>query len=105
MDKTVIQRSKYGIAVKTSLISGVIVLVLLGLSSIFLIKFQSKLIGSVISTYISNVNTAIDEQGAVQEADLKKAFQTFLTHRSGASYKIPASKHLEKSHHFAHANV
>jgi len=75
MDKTVIKRSKYGIAVKTSLISGVIVLVLLGLSSIALIRFQSKLIGSVISMYISNVNTAIDEQGAVQDADLKKSFQ------------------------------
>jgi methyl-accepting chemotaxis protein len=74
MEKTIIQRSKYGIAVKTSLISGVIVLILLGLSSIALIRFQSKLIGAVINTYISNVNEALDEQGANQEADLKKAF-------------------------------
>lgn len=76
MEKTIIQRSKYGIAVKTSLISGVIVLALLGLSSIVLVSFQSRLIGSIINTYISNVNAAIDEQGENQEEDLRKAFQT-----------------------------
>lgn len=76
MSETIIQRSKFGIAVKTSLISGIIVLALLGLSSFFLIKFQSSLIGSIINAYISNVNTAIDEQGANQEEGLKKGFQT-----------------------------
>lgn len=85
MSENIIQRSKFGIAVKTSLVSGVVVLALLGLSSFFLIRFQSSLIGSIINTYINNVNTAIDEQGANQEEGLRKGFQTNADIASGVA--------------------
>jgi methyl-accepting chemotaxis protein len=73
--KAILKSDKIGIAEKTSLISGVIVFVLLGIVSIILILFQFGLISSVIKTYTTNVNEAIDQQGANQKADMETAFK------------------------------
>ncbi len=73
--KAILKSDKIGIAEKTSLISGIIVFVLLAIVSIVLILFQFGLITSVISTYTTNVNEAIDQQGANQKADMETAFK------------------------------
>lgn len=85
MNDISLKSNKFGIAEKTSIISGVIVFLLLGIVSIGLIIFQSSLVSFVIDTYSANVSEAIDEQGANQKEDMQLSFKTTTEIATGIS--------------------
>jgi hypothetical protein len=53
---------RVGISVKTSLINGCIVFILLTLTSILLLKFQSDIVNFIIHDHVRKIESAIDQQ-------------------------------------------
>ncbi|MCP3926963.1 MAG: methyl-accepting chemotaxis protein [Desulfobacterales bacterium] len=76
MDKKIVKVKRDGIAFRTSIICGIIVLSLLSLVTVYLFFSQSNLMDYVISNYSTNVNKAIDEQGEFQKKDLVTKYKT-----------------------------
>ena len=65
-----IKNNKFGIILKTSLICGAIVLVLLVISNFVFIRLESNLVDSIINTYAEKFEKNIDEEGDIQKNDL-----------------------------------
>lgn len=67
---------KIGIILKTSLISGAVVLVLLVISNFLFMRLESSLVDNIIDTYAERVEKTIDDEGDIQEKSLSKEMQT-----------------------------
>ena len=65
-----IKNTKFGIILKTSLICGAIVLVLLVISNFIFIGLESNLVDSIINTYAERFEKNIDDEGDIQKNDL-----------------------------------
>jgi methyl-accepting chemotaxis protein len=66
---------KLGLSVKTSLICGIVVLVLLSLSSFVFLQIESGLVDAIIDEYVGRVEKTFDEEGNVQKAELNTRIQ------------------------------
>ncbi len=69
------KQSRFGISVRTSVISGLTVLILLSISSVIFLKLELGLVDYLIGEHIRSVETAIDEQAGTQKADLSESMK------------------------------
>lgn len=81
------KKSKFGIILKTSLICGAIVLVLLVISNFIFIRLESSLVHSIINTYAQKFEKNIDDEGDIQ----KKALTEEMKVRTDICATISAS--------------
>ncbi len=72
MDSGTAKQSRFGISFKTSLISGLTVLILLAISSFIFLKLESGLVTYLIDEHANSVETNIDTQAKSQKAELKE---------------------------------
>ncbi len=71
-----VSRKKLGISAQISFISGIIVLLIFSLSSIFFLYLESDLINNIIEKYSAELEKTIDEQGNIQKESLSDRMKT-----------------------------
>ncbi len=79
------QRKTFGISVKISLISGVIVLVLLTIGSFLLLDAQSNVLTHITGEYTQKIEETIENQGDNQKAAFQRTFSVLSEIASGLS--------------------
>jgi methyl-accepting chemotaxis protein len=72
MGKKVMKQSRFGISVRTSIFSGLTVLVLLMISSVIFLKLELGLVDYLIGEHSRGMETAIDEQARNEKTDLSE---------------------------------
>ncbi len=62
--------NKLGIAIKTSLLSSIVVFTILAIACVILLNFEANLANSIIGAYVSKIEEIIDKQGEAQKKKL-----------------------------------
>jgi len=66
------KKSKFGIASKTSMYTGVVVFCLLSVACFLLVKFETRIIAFVLEEHVADIHESIKKQGIEQKRELKK---------------------------------
>ncbi len=72
MDAGIFSESKMGIAIKTAITAGVVILLLLTVNGVIFLRLESRLVSKIFDEYVQKIEKAIDEQGAKQTEVLKE---------------------------------
>lgn len=76
---------KKGIVAKTSTYSGAIVFIILAAACVAIIQFESKTVDFVLTKYVFEIKTIIDDQGAKQKAALLESSEVISNILSGVA--------------------
>lgn len=75
----------WSIALKTSVIAGILILILLGVNTLIANYLENKLVSSIFSQYSSEVESIIKKQGTTKQQELKSSISNNIEMLSGAS--------------------
>ncbi|MFZ5572423.1 MAG: methyl-accepting chemotaxis protein [Thermodesulfobacteriota bacterium] len=72
MEFRLLRNSKMGIAIKTAIAVGVMILILLTINGVIFLRLESSLVSQILNEYVQKVDKAIDQQGEKQRQGLKE---------------------------------
>ncbi len=72
MEFRLLRNSKMGIAIKTAIAVGMMILILLTINGVIFLRLESSLVNHILNEYVSKVDKAIDQQGEKQTQGLKE---------------------------------
>ncbi len=79
MDFRFLSKSKMGIAIKSAIAVGTVILILLALNGTVFLLLEKKLVDHILNEYVLKVGKAIDQQGQKQTQALKENVATHAT--------------------------
>ncbi|MFW6241001.1 MAG: methyl-accepting chemotaxis protein, partial [Thermodesulfobacteriota bacterium] len=79
------QKNRFGVALKTSVLNGIIVLLLLLAATAFLFRFQSGLVDFILQEYSKKMDTSLDRQADRERAAFREELEIHMQIASGVA--------------------